>query len=128
MSETETETVDLYGWVRFDDPGAADTIRAALFGAMLDRAGVVERYRSDLYRDALWVNQYVTGPITFYFVVRQWGTHIGTDADCMRATHTAMGGTLYRVELLDDGDRHTSADGRSRWFARFTLLASGGAR
>ena len=41
---------------------AVDTrsIRALLFGAMLDRAqSVVELYRSDLFHDALWIEKYV---------------------------------------------------------------------
>lgn len=57
---------------------AQSTIRAVLFGTMVDLArDRIKHYRSDLYHDALWISENITGPRQFDWVVRESGTFIG---------------------------------------------------
>jgi hypothetical protein len=64
----------------FKEEGDARSIRALLFGAMLDRAElIVQHYRSDLFHDALWIEKHVTGEFSWYWMLRKHGTHVGTD-------------------------------------------------
>ncbi len=73
------ETVRLFGQT---STWAADeaSVKALLFGHLANRAQpVVEHYRSDLYHDAMWLHEQVSGPTSFEWSCRQSGTHIGTD-------------------------------------------------
>ncbi len=76
------------------------TLRAHVFGALVQLASsIVQCYHSDLYHDAAWLSEHLTGPMSFYFGVRTSGTHIGTD-------HALIGPAsdkTYRIELLREG-------------------------
>lgn len=55
-------------------------VRQFVFDHLLQLTdGVVKSYRSDLYHDAMWLREYLTEPMAFYFSVGECGTHIGTD-------------------------------------------------
>jgi len=97
-----TETVRLTGWMSFED--GATSIRALLFGALVDRAIlVVQHYRSDLFHDALWIDEFVTGPTTFDYVVRESGTNLGESAKVWVSISAGDAAKFYRVELVEDG-------------------------
>lgn len=94
------ETVTLTNG-EFDNDGEARSLRALLFGAMLDRAeSVVKHYRSDLFHDALWIEKYVASEMAWFWMVRTYGTHIGTD---LGAAYTTWGkdadNVTYKVTL-----------------------------
>lgn len=110
---TTTTTHRLYGY----EESCTDTVRAMLFGVLADLAWpIVQKYRSDLYRDVQWMDKYVTGPIVFEFVARSSGTHIGTDVAGTLFHHGDRHGALcgddaarlYRVALREE---------RGVWFA-----------
>lgn len=63
----------LWGW----SEEINTSVKAILFGELVSLAAPIqEHYQSDLYHDALWVNEFVTGPCTFWFSVGPWGTSI----------------------------------------------------
>ncbi|MDQ6616056.1 MAG: hypothetical protein M3083_15305 [Actinomycetota bacterium] len=110
-TERTVDAIRLTGW--FDEIN--DSVRALLFGQMVARAWGIEHFHSDLFHDARWLAQHVTGPTTFYWAPRTWGSDIGTDR-CLVAT-PSDGKALYRVELLcEDG----------LWSAVFTTEPVGG--
>lgn len=84
------------------------TIKALTFGILVELSeGRIENYRSDLWHDALWIEQYITGPTTFEWVVRDWGTHIGEAAagfnyDVFGSSETVI---KYRFEIEDNDGR-----------------------
>jgi len=82
-----------------------DAIRAALFGELV-KVGhdVVKHYHSDIYHDATWVQEYVDGPMTFYYAVRDTGTSIGTDLALVDRIAAAA---TYRVDLSENRGRWT---------------------
>jgi hypothetical protein len=88
--------IRLTGW--FDQIN--DSVRALLFGGMVNRSQLIEHYRSDLYHDARWIATNVNGPVTFYWAPRTWGTHIGTDRSLVGTAD--RGKLLYRVDLICD--------------------------
>lgn len=80
-----------------------DSVNAYTFGYLITLAdGVVKRYHSDLYRDAQWLEKHLTGPMTFYYVVRENGTHIGCDLQALEICHGTMGGVLYEITLRQE--------------------------
>lgn len=108
--EITVETVRLTGWTTFEDN--ATSIRALLFGAMVDRAfPVVQQYRSDLFHDARWIAENVTGPTTFDYVVRESGTNLGDSAKIAVKIGAGESAKFYRVELVEN---------RGLWSAVFT--------
>lgn len=58
-----------------------DGLRARVFGELVRIAGtVMEAYQSDLWHDAAWIRENVTGPeSTFYWSVNASGTSIGVE-------------------------------------------------
>lgn len=107
MDTKPTEKVRLWG---FSDT-IQDSVKSKLFGEMLNRS-ITERYRSDFYHDALWIEKHVTGPMTFFWVTREWGTHIGADETLVKVAN-ADGFVLYKVDLtVENGN----------WYATFTEL------
>ena len=90
LAGTEPEVIDLWGWAESIDPDtcplgsdakraaeAQDAVIAVLFGHLVDRTdGVIEHYRSDLYRDAQKLKAMLKGPGRFWYVARTWGTNI----------------------------------------------------
>jgi hypothetical protein len=62
-----------------------DSMRAQLFGALVERAApLVEHYHSDLFRDAQWLMEHLSGPLVFWFGADVCGTAIGTDRSLIR--------------------------------------------
>ena len=67
----------------------SNAVRAHIFGELADLAApTVKFYRSDLYHDAGWLNNHVNGPTTFFYGVRETGTHIGHDGELIAAHST----------------------------------------
>jgi hypothetical protein len=84
-----------------------ESIRAILFGYLVELAReVVKHYASDLYHDARWIHENVTGETTFYFATRDAGTSIGTD---VKLVGYIAHDTLYRVDIIHNG--------RGGWYA-----------
>lgn len=108
------ETVPLTSG-RFEHANESRSLRALLFGAMLDRAdGVVKHYRSDLFHDALWIEKFVAGEMTWYWMVRTYGTHIGTDL-----------GAAYRTWGKDADNvtyKMTLTQNRVSWVVSFEVM------
>ncbi len=107
-----TEPVRLWGF----DEQIQPPVRSLLFGEMVRRAfHRLEQYQSDLYHDALWLERFVTGPTTFWWLVRDYGTHMSSDLGYFAHIFAAHGsaGDFYRVDVRND---------RGLWFADFTLL------
>lgn len=114
---TRTEKVRLTGWGTFDELGRS--IKALLFGEMVKRATpVVEQYHSDLFHDALWINETVTGPTTIDFLVRTSGTNTGLagvvpNSAVIGVEIGAPGGVFYEIELVTEN---------GMWSAIFTQI------
>jgi hypothetical protein len=81
----------------------ASTCRAFVFGEMVELAnGRVNQYRSDLYHDALWLNEFLKEEMQFDWVVREWGTFIGTSAANYGISDKDL---KYRFEIINDNGR-----------------------
>jgi hypothetical protein len=117
MPATTHDTVRLYGW----EPNWAQAKRpvlALLFGHMVRRATpVMHEYQSDLYHDALWLEQHCVPGTSFDWLVRPSGTNLSTHPDThQNCAHIGVrigagpGAVLYRVTLRDDGDGQYFAD------------------
>lgn len=77
-----------------------DQVLAYLFGELVQLASpFVTNYHSDLFRDAEYLQKFVTGPATFFYRVRPYGTHIGTDLSLVAQGFDPLTERLYRVEL-----------------------------
>lgn len=109
---TNTGTHDLWGWGDFD--GSA--LHQRIFGHLVVLATpVVKEYHSDLFHDALWIKETVTGPTSFLFLVRHSGTHLGRSAALMfESVH--YDAVLYNIDL--------SVDERKRWTLTIDLLGA----
>lgn len=82
---------------------SSSTIKAVTFGVLVELAeGRMENYRSDLWHDALWIDREITGPITFEWVLRDWGTHIGDAAATFNYGNFGGEAFKYRFELEDN--------------------------
>lgn len=82
----------------------ASSIRSRLFGHMVILADDrIKFYKSDLYHDALWIEEYITGPIYFDWIVGEFGTYIGDIVKEMKVKGQ-RGDIMYRLEIKhDDG-------------------------
>lgn len=108
---TESETIDLWGWGKEYD---SDVLPQRIFGHLVRLAApVVKEYHGDLYHDAMWVKETISGPTEFLFLVRHSGTHIGPSAQLMFDS-LSTNAVLYRVSL--------SVDERGRWTLRIYVL------
>ncbi len=84
---------------------AQTTVRATLFAKMLDLGrDRIKFYQSDLFHDALWLNQEVNGPTTFEWVARESGTHIGETAKIVKDDDWADS-ARYRFEIREDDNQ-----------------------
>lgn len=112
-----TVTEVLYGW----EEEISTAVRALLFGTMVRRAiGVTEHYLSDLYHDARFLDDHVHGACEFLFMVREWGTDIGSNVKAQMAINpvpTSEKRIAYRVTLSVDG---------GQWSVTYDELAYGG--
>jgi len=76
------------------DPAALSVVASA-FGELVKLAApVVERYHSDLFRDAEWLQANLTadvvgGALTFWYVVRTNGTYLVQDTQWLAAVRNA---------------------------------------
>lgn len=76
----DTERVRLWGWDSQHQP----CVNSLLFGEMVRQAQpTLRHYQGDLYHDAAWMARHVTGPTSFWWVHREWGTNIGGDFEIM---------------------------------------------
>lgn len=97
--EPGVETIRLYGF-ETDWNQAKGPVRALLFGQMVKRAiGVVEFYHSDLYHDAQWIEENVTGATQFLWMVRRNGTNLGERAQIQEQISSKEPRVLYYVAL-----------------------------
>jgi len=72
-------------------------------------------YQSDLFHDARWLSNYLTDAGTFYWIVREWGTHIGDDAEMVGAAVQCGEAILsYRIDVTVT---------RGSWSAEFSEFA-----
>lgn len=97
-----------------------DPVQTLLWGHLYRLAHPVvsleHGYPSDLYRDALWIDKWVTGPCVFFFAVHEFGTHIGMDArgpEWLQGHHDDTR-IAYRIELFKKG--------RGDWWVSITRL------
>ncbi len=80
---------------------AQTTVRALTFAKMMDLGrDRIKFYQSDLYHDALWLNEYVNGPTEFEWVARESGTHIGETAKIVKDDDWADS-ARYRFEIRE---------------------------
>lgn len=86
--------------------------RAPLFGKLVALAfPILERYQSDLYHDALWIEQNVEGPMTFYFSCDESGTMIGLDF-----ARVSNRENVWKVELIAEHERANEVTGELQAF------------
>lgn len=132
VTEPAAETIDLWGWCESIDPAsgndraaeAQDAVISVLFGHLVDRTdGIVEHYRSDLYRDAQKLQQGLTGQRRFWFVARTWGTNLMWDDE--PGQDTCLAQLLTPARMQDDTARGWWVDvtcTERRWAATFTPI------
>lgn len=109
-----TERVRLWGW----NDTFQSCVNSLLFGEMVRRAlPTLAHYHGDLFHDARWMERHVTGPTTFWWVHREWGTNIGDDfAVMLPAVLNANRGEnvkAFRIDLVVE---------EGLWSADFTSL------
>ena len=74
---------------------------------------------NDLFYDALWIQENVTGPIEFDFLVRPWGTNIGFTSNSDNSARVGVrigageSAEFYHVVLFVE---------RRRWKVTFTQV------
>lgn len=104
----ESTRTQLAAWGEFDE--LRDMIHSRLFGVLVTLAeGVVKEFHSDLFWDAKWVKEHVTGSMTFMYLVRHSGTCLGSNAPYMRSIGA---GHLYQIDL--------TMNERKAWFLTIT--------
>ena len=82
---------------------SGSTIKATIFGLLIELAeGRMTNYRSDLWHDARWIDEYVTGPMEIQWVLRDWGTHIGESAATYNYGNFGGNAWKYKFELEDN--------------------------
>ena len=81
------------------------TIKASIFGVLVELSeNRITNYRSDLWHDALWIDINITGPTSFEWVVRDYGTHIGEAAEVYDIERHGEA-IKYRFDLEDNDGR-----------------------
>lgn len=91
-------------------------VRSMLFGELVRRSAPhLQHYHSDLFHDADWLTKSLNGPMTFFWTVRTWGTHIHDDFDLALAVLGVSSDVarFYRVDVVCE---------RHDWSADFTRL------
>lgn len=84
-----------------------ESARAGVFARLVGiTRPILAHYTSDLYHDARWIAEHVTGDdFTFYYGVRETGTSIGTDESDVSSHNLA----IYRVRVwVADGNTMVS--------------------
>ena len=78
-----------------------EVLRPRVFGILADIAWpVVNNYRSDLYHDAMWLNDYLSLNSYFYFSVDNSGTSIGTDDTLIALRCNSINARMFTVWLV----------------------------
>lgn len=97
-------------------PSELTSIRALLFGAMVQRAvRTLGAYHSDLFHDALWLEKNFTGePLTFEWLARESGTNIGESAEAALRMNPTRRSVFYRIEVTQSRT--------TMWVATFTVV------
>lgn len=114
----ESFTVRLVGWCEFND-----SVRALLFGHMVKLAKpIVQEYQSDLYHDAMWLAENVTGARTFEWLVRPSGTNIDGSAEMGVKIGTSHNSRFYIVKVFNGRERIGSDPNEGDWHATFTRV------
>lgn len=112
MQTDNAVRVRLYGGTL----GMETPVLSILFGEMVKRAiGVIEAYHSDLYHDAHWLKENVTGPMTFYWSPRDCGTNLGIEPQFIFRDNP--GAVYYEIVLTHEG-KYDHKD----WYATFTQV------
>lgn len=92
-----TGTHRLWGWSETFD---ATALHQRIFGYLVQLATpVVKEYHGDLFHDAMWLRENLTGPGAFLYCVRHSGTHIGPNAHLM-IEGLAYDAVLYNIEVF----------------------------
>ena len=124
MSDTSTRTPAiltgkhrLWGWSKAFDAAA---LHQRIFGFLVQMAApVVKEYHGDLFHDARWLTNNVTGPGSFLFCVRHSGTNIGHSARLMYES-VAYDAVLYNIDV--------SIEKGGEWFLTVDVLGARPAR
>ena len=78
-----------------------EVLRPRVFGILADIAWpVVNNYRSDLYHDAMWLNENLSVPDCFYFAVDKSGTSIGTASALVSLRCNSRDSQMFQVWLV----------------------------
>lgn len=113
MNATNTETVDTwsFGWCT-DWTEAQHYVLQRIFGSLVRIAApVVQEFHGDLFHDAEWLRQHLTGPMEFWFCARTSGTHIGLMDDTIwlnsvrGVNRSDKDAKFVRCTLTQDGGR-----------------------
>lgn len=81
---------------------AESSIRAKVFGHLVELSrDRVKFYQSDLFHDAIWLKEEMTGPMSFEWIARESGTHIGEVCQYVKDDEFTNC-TRYRFEVLGD--------------------------
>jgi len=108
----------LVGWGTFEDLSTA--ILARTFGVMVELSlPVVKEYHSDLFHDSTWLRENVKGEMTFDFVVRTSGTHVG---DSAKYGITSPGAVGYRMTLRADTRGRDGTHANADWWLDVTQV------
>lgn len=85
---------------------AKSTVKAVTFGAMVELSkDRVKHYVSDLWHDALWVNEVIQGPMSFDWVARESGTFIGESVKHIKLSDWPDA-VKYRLEIVNERDKY----------------------
>lgn len=89
--------------------------QAIVYGVLIELTqGIVKSYKSDLYYDALWVQEHIPkkwkrgDSFVFWYACRQTGTSVGQDPDCIVPYNE------YAWEVQLKADYGTRWDGTTR--------------
>lgn len=81
--------------------GSESTVRATVFGKMVNLGrDRIKSYSSDLFHDAMWLKEMLTGPMQFDWIARHSGTFIGEVCSHVKADDYENS-VYYRFEIIE---------------------------
>lgn len=90
-----------------DWEGSESSVRALVFGKMVGLGqNRIERYQSDLFHDAIWLRENLTGPMQFDWIARASGTFIGEVCSHVK-TEDYENSVYYRFEIVEEDRKWT---------------------